>query len=193
MWCEKIIFEKKKYSLKHIWLFLKKCLNSVTKLRATHTWFFGLSMGEQKCKGAALCHRGQHYAKGGGIMPRGPHHVQEEQHGQGEQHARNSNMLRGSSMPGIAACRRGATWPGGAAWPGATCSGEHAQGEQHARGSSMRMGSSIPGLYIASLHEIEGNFVSGFEFENQLYIKLEKVNNSSSCWYGGFRDSLYQW
>jgi hypothetical protein len=41
----------------------------------------------------------------------------------------------------------------------------HAQGEQDARRSSMRIGSSITGLYIASLHEIEDNFVSGFEFE----------------------------
>jgi hypothetical protein len=46
----------------------------------------------------------------------------------------------------------------------------HAQGEQNARGSSMHMGSSITGLYIASSHEIEDNFVSGFEFEKQLYI-----------------------
>jgi hypothetical protein len=44
------------------------------------------------------------------------------------------------------------------------------KGEQNARGSSMRMGSSITGLYIASLHEIEDPFVSGFEFEKQLYI-----------------------
>jgi hypothetical protein len=33
----------------------------------------------------------------------------------------------------------------------------------------MSMGSSITGLYIASLHEIEDNFVSGFEYEKQLY------------------------
>jgi hypothetical protein len=54
----------------------------------------------------------------------------------------------------------------------------HAQREQNARRSSMSMGSSITGLYIASLHEIEDNFVSGFEFEKQLYILLEKVSNS---------------
>jgi hypothetical protein len=40
----------------------------------------------------------------------------------------------------------------------------HAQGEQNARGSSMSMGGSLTGVYyIASLYEIEDNFVSGFE------------------------------
>jgi hypothetical protein len=46
----------------------------------------------------------------------------------------------------------------------------HAQGEQNARGSSMHIGSSITGLYKASLHEIEDNFFSGFEFEKQFYV-----------------------
>jgi hypothetical protein len=46
----------------------------------------------------------------------------------------------------------------------------HAQGEQNARGSSTLMGSRITWLYIASLHEIEDIFVSGFEFEKQLML-----------------------
>jgi hypothetical protein len=81
--------------------------------------------------------------RGAASSPGGQHHAHEVQHGQGEQHARGSNMLRGE---------------------------RHAQGEQNGRGSSMRMGSSIKGLCIASLHKIEDNFISGFEFEKQLYV-----------------------
>jgi hypothetical protein len=54
----------------------------------------------------------------------------------------------------------------------------HAQGEQNGRGSSMCMGSGIKRLYIASLHKIEDNFVSVFEFEKQLYISWKKSATS---------------
>ncbi len=89
--------------------------------------------------------------EGAASCPGGQHHAQEVQHGQGEQHARGSNMLRGE---------------------------RHAQGEQNGRGSSMCMGSGIKRLYIASLHKIEDNFVSVFEFEKQLYISWKKSATS---------------
>jgi hypothetical protein len=72
-------------------------------------------------------------------------------------------MLRGSSMRGVATCSEGSG----------------AQGGQNVRGSSKRTGRNITGLYIASLHEIKDNFVSGLEFEKQLYILLEKISNFS--------------
>jgi hypothetical protein len=64
----------------------------------------------------------------------------------------------------------------------ATCSGGSgiAQGDQNARGSSTRMGSSITWLYIASLHQIEDKFVSGFEFEKQLM--LIPSGNAAAPW-----------
>ena len=86
-------------------------------------------------------------------------------------------MPGGSNMPGVATCSEGAACPGQqhaqgeAACPGgAECQGkQHAHGEQHNRA-----------LYIASLYEIEDNFVSGFEFERQLM--LIPSGNAAAPW-----------
>jgi hypothetical protein len=64
---------------------------------------------------------------------------------------------------------------------GATCSGK-----QYARGSS------ITGSYIASLHEIEDNFVFASIWGTAPHIAKKTVGNSSYCWYGGIIKSHFQ-
>jgi len=64
---------------------------------------------------------------------------------------------------------------------GATCSGK-----QYARGSS------ITGSYIASLHEIEDNFVFASIWGTAPHIAKKTVGSSSYCWYGGIIKSHFQ-
>ncbi len=74
----------------------------------------------------------------------GQHHDQGEQHAHIAQEGQHAHIAQGGQHAEGQHAKRE----------------QHAQGEQHALGSNM-LGekSSITGLYIASLHEIEDNFV----------------------------------
>jgi hypothetical protein len=66
---------------------------------------------------------------------------------------------------------------------------QYAQGEQHAMGSNM-LGSSITGSYIASLHEIEDNFVFASIWGTAPHIAKKTVGSSS--YYGGIIKSHFK-